>query len=158
MQSNIHILTGKIQTGKTTRLFNFANSHKSIDGILAPIIENKRWLYHISTKTLKEHQVNQSGEETIEVGKYSFIKDSFEWANQKLIKGIELEPEWLIIDELGKLELRKEGLHNSAQYIIDHRTKNSTKIILVIRDYILEQNLGFYNINKGEYQFLNFND
>lgn len=154
MNKIIHIVTGKIQSGKTTSLFTFANSLGSVDGILAPIIDEKRRLYHISSRTIKDFQADQRNNNTIEVGKYSFYKESFKWANEKLIKGFESGPEWLIIDELGKLELRKEGLYESSKYIIDKRKYTKTNIILVIRDYLLEQILEFYNINEGEYYIM----
>jgi len=100
----IYIVTGPIQTGKTTRLFNFIKAKNSVDGILAPVVNNKRALFHISTKQLKILEAENPGEKTIPVGKYNFLKEVFEWANKKLLKSFNAKPEWLIIDEVGKLE------------------------------------------------------
>jgi nucleoside-triphosphatase THEP1 len=154
MNKKNRIVTGKIQSGKTTSLFRFANSKKSIDGILTPIINGKRRLYHISSKTVKDFEIDQPSEETISVGKYFFLKKSFEWANKKLIDGFSRSPEWLVIDEIGKLELKGEGFHSATQKILIDKINSNTKIILVIRDYLLEEALKHYNIAHNDYTLL----
>jgi nucleoside-triphosphatase THEP1 len=154
MNKKIRIVTGKIQSGKTTSLFRFANSQKSIDGILSPIVNCKRRLYHISSKTVKDFEIDQSSEETISVGKYFFLKKSFKWANSKLLEGFSKSPEWLIIDEIGKLELKGEGFHSATQKILMDKINSNTKIILVIRDYLIEEALKYYNIAHNDYTFL----
>ncbi len=154
MNNKIKIVTGKIKSGKTTSLFRFMNLQKSVDGILAPIVNDKRRLYHISSKTVKDFEVDHQNENTISVGKYFFLKDSFNWANEKLIESYIKEPDWLIIDEIGKLELQGEGLHTSTKKILGERNKYRTFIILVIRDYLLEESLKDYNISEGDYDIL----
>ncbi len=154
MDRKIYILTGPIHTGKTTRLFKFVANQNSIDGILAPIVNEERKLYHISSKKMKILEVPEPTNETITVGKYYFLQKSFDWANTCLIESFNESPDWLIIDELGKLELKREGLHKSVSYILDKITKSSTKIILVIRDYLREDILENYGISKEEYEIL----
>ena len=147
----IYIVTGPIQTGKTTRLFEFVGAKTSIDGILAPVIDNKRTLYHISSKQLKILEAEHAGEKTIHVGKYNFYKKTFNWANKKLIESFYAKPEWLIIDEVGKLELKNEGLHSTINEILNYRNESETKIILVVREYLLEKVLEKYKIEKTEH-------
>jgi len=150
----IQIVTGKIQSGKTTRLFKYANSLKSVDGILAPIVNDKRRLYHISSKTVKDFEVDQLNKNTISVGKYFFLKNSFIWANEKLLESFSNSPDYLIIDEIGKIELKGEGLHIAAKKIIEERKKSKTTILLVIRDYLLKEALDYYNIAEEDYSIL----
>ena len=154
MNRKIKIVTGEIQSGKTTSLFSFANLHKSTDGILAPIVNDRRKLYHISSKTMKELEIYQQSKKTISVGKYFFLKDSFIWANQKLIESFLKSPNWLIIDEIGKLELLSEGLHAATKRILYERNKSETTIILVIRDYLLDKALKHYSISDEVYDIL----
>ncbi len=152
-EKRILIVTGPIQTGKTTRLFKFVNDLKSVDGILAPIVEGKRHLFHISTRTLKILEAPESSE-TISIGKYHFLKSTFDWANEKLIKSLNKVPEYLVIDELGKLELNGKGLHKSAIYMLRHSQKYSTKVVFVVRDYLLKQMIDFYRISAEEYEIM----
>lgn len=158
MKKKIYILTGPIQSGKTTRLFQFVANHNSIDGILAPIVNKKRKLYHISSRKMIKHEVQESNNETISVGKFHFLQKSFDWANSSLIESFNQSPNWVIVDELGKLELKGEGLHKSVSYILDNMKDSSTKIILVVRDYLLEDILEFYEIFKEEYKILELSD
>ena len=154
MSNEIYIVTGKIQSGKTTRLFEFIKNHKSVDGILAPIVNGKRKLFHISSKELKELEVPYSDNSTISVGKYNFLKEAFKWGNAKLLESFSNEPEWLIIDEIGKLELLGKGLEPAISEIFQSLIKNKTKIILVIRDYLVDEVIQKYNLNN--YQLKNF--
>jgi len=150
----IYVVTGKIKSGKTTKLFNFSNKQETVDGILAPIVNGIRYLYHIESKKLIEYEVENSTHETISVGKYFFKKKSFYWANNILVKSYRQKPNWLIIDEVGKLELLHEGLYPSIKEILNCKTNLDTKIVLVIRDYLLEEAIEFLKIKHNDYKLL----
>lgn len=154
MDSQIKIITGRVHSGKTTKLFTFINSQESINGILAPVINNKRMLYHISSKELRVLEVQEQSHLTISIGDYNFLLDTFNWANQKLIDGFSKNPEWLIVDEIGKLELDKKGLFDSAEFILKNVNNTNTKIILVIRDYLVKSVLEFFNLHENEIENL----
>lgn len=154
MNNKISIVTGKIQSGKTTGLFKFINTKESVDGILCPIVNNKRVLYHISSKTMKTFEVSKSGEGTISIGKYIFLQKSFDWANEKLLNGFSANPKYLIIDEIGKLELKGEGLYKSLVKILELSNNSNTQLILVIRDYLLDEALKILSIPSEQYSIL----
>ena len=152
MNKKIYILTGPIQTGKTTRLFEFIKTKNNVDGILAPVVNDKRVLFHISSNTLKSLEVDTPDNSTITVGKYYFLKSTFDWANKKLIESFNAKPEWLIIDEVGKLELKQKGLHPAISFILNFEGNLKTKIILVVRDSLLDEVIKIYNI---KYEMIN---
>lgn len=154
MTPKIKIVTGKIHSGKTTSLFKFIGEHKNADGILTPIVNNKRTLYHISTKTIKEFEAVTLSSNTVSVGKYHFLKESFTWANKKIIESFNSSAEYLIIDEIGKLELRGEGFHKSTKEILGKLNNSNSILILVIRDYLLDEILKYYNIMEQDYEVL----
>ncbi|MBI1933878.1 MAG: hypothetical protein HYS24_15205 [Ignavibacteriales bacterium] len=155
MNKQIKIVTGKVHTGKTTRLFAFVNSHKSVDGILVPVIHDKRMIYNISSKELKQLEVDNNSNKCISVGKYNFLNESFSWANKKLIDGFSKNPEWIILDEIGKLELEKKGLFESADFILTNFRNTKTNIIFVIRDYLLDAVLKSFKLNENEIEIMN---
>lgn len=154
MSKKFKILTGKIHSGKTTKLFNYINTLNSVDGILAPIVNERRMLYHISSKTMKEFEVSDQRENIINVGKYFFLEKSFDWANDILIESYLKNPNWLIIDEIGKLELTKKGLNKSFSFIIEDKLNLNTKVIIVVRESLLNEVIEFYNLQKKDYEFL----
>ena len=145
--SKIKIFTGPVHTGKTTRLFKYISDKQSVDGILSPIVNEKRIIYHISSKTIKEFEVKNSSENTITIGKYIFLNKSFDWANEQIIVGNNSNNEILIIDEIGKLELKSEGLHKSISAVLSNPLIKS-ELILVVRDYLFEEVISFYNLEN----------
>ena len=50
---------------------------------------------------------------------------------------------WLVIDEIGPLELSGEGFHDVLKEVLSNR---SEKIILVIRDGIAERVKEYFNV------------
>lgn len=154
MSKKINIVTGPIRSGKTTRLFQFTSMQNSVDGILAPIVNSKRKLYHISSKSLKNFQVDEKNNNTILVGDYIFLNESFSWANNKLLQSFSKSPDWLIVDEVGKLELKGQGLDPAVKKIILEIYNSKTSLILVIRDYLLEKSLEYYNLTSKNYSIL----
>ncbi len=147
MKNRIYIITGLNKTGKTTRLMSWVFKQNNIDGILQPEVDGKRFLYHISTKTLKLLE-SENEIDSIKIGQYNFSKNAFKWANKKLIESLQKNYEWIVVDELGPLELSGEGLHESITFLLNNSDKQ--KLIFVIREKILEEALKFYNISDYE--------
>lgn len=129
-------MTGPVHTGKTTALARLVARYPSdFVGILAPVIDGQRYLRDSSTGETRclENPVN--AKDALPVGPYVFSRSVFGWARQRLAQQAELFPDrWLIIDELGKLELRGEGLAPEATAIITHREE---RVIVVVRDSLL---------------------
>src|SRR5690349_6312823 len=108
MSNKIIILTGEIQTGKTTSLQEFCGKHNNIAGILTPIINGKRMFYDISEKVFFEMEANEKEDKLI-IGKYLFSTQAFEKANNILSNATKCNDiDYLIIDEIGPLELKQQ--------------------------------------------------
>ena len=146
----IDILTGPIQSGKTTHLISWLKFHKNCAGILAPVVDTKRQLYSIHNEEFHPFEVTENtsqDEEFLTVGKYRFRKTSFEWARLQLEQAIKLKPQWLVIDEIGPIELRGEGLEPQVSKIISKYPRSrKNRVILVIREQLLEKAIEFYNL------------
>lgn len=157
----IYILTGAIRIGKTTALFDWCNTRKDVDGLLCPDDENgKRYFLKIKSKDKfkLEAEAEVETENSIAIGNFQFLKSAFYTANDYLIStASETENRYLIIDELGKLELKNEGLHRSAEALISKFKYDKSKhFILVVRDYLLDAVLKHYAIT--EYSLLKKED
>ncbi|MBU2939160.1 nucleoside-triphosphatase [Lacinutrix sp. C3R15] len=157
----IFILTGKIRTGKTTTLLDWISNRSDVDGLLCPDGEDgKRYFFKIkANETFKlETEAELETENVIKIGSYIFLESAFVKANDYLISvASKTKCKYVIIDELGKLELKNEGLHRSAEALISSFKSNTIQhLILVIRDYLLEDILIHYNIT--EYSLLKKED
>jgi nucleoside-triphosphatase THEP1 len=147
----IYILTGDIRTGKTTALLNWASTRKDVDGILCPDNENgKRYFLKVKPGEEFELEVEIESEKTITIGPFHFLKSAFGQANDYLIetnKGRDFK--YLIVDELGKLELKNEGLHHATKALIpDFMFKNNKYLIFVVRASLLEDVINHYQIES----------
>lgn len=147
----IYILAGDIRTGKTSALEEWIGTWDNVKGILCPDGENDmRGLYDIETGQNHALQVPEKEENTIRVGRFHFLKDSFKLANYILIKTFEEQDfEFLVLDELGKLELEGEGLHQAADYIIGNYESNDDKnLLLVVRTNLVKKIIAHYSIKS----------
>ena len=149
----IYILTGDIRTGKTTSLLNWISDRNDVDGLICPDgNDRKRYFLKVKSKEGFELEVeSENGIETdeiIEIGPFQFLKSAFEKANEFLIAlSNKTESQYLIIDELGKLELKNKGLHNAAKVLVpDYIFNDSKHLIIVVRKSLLEAVVNHYQI------------
>ncbi len=147
----IYILSGKIRSGKTSALKDWAAQRNEVDGLLCPDnAEGKRYFFELKSKTEFALEVeSESAHDAISVGPFLFSKSAFERANTFLKTLLDSKNNYVIIDELGKLELKNKGLHEAANLLIpnfiDHKEKH---LILVIRDTLLEDTIEHYGISN----------
>jgi nucleoside-triphosphatase THEP1 len=147
----IYILAGDIRTGKTSALQEWVPTWDSVKGILCPDDKDERkYLYNIETWDRFPLEVPEKSDKTISVGKFHFLEDSFKIANYILIKTFdEYDFEFLVLDELGKLELNGKGIHQAAKYIIDNYESNDAKnLLLVVRTHLVKDIIAHYGIKS----------
>lgn len=146
-------MTGQTKSGKTTRLMEWVASQKNIDGILQPTIEGKRFLYHIFSRSLIQLETDQT-KNSIEAGKYKFRSDVFELANKKLIQCLNKNLDWIVIDEIGYLELNGKGFDTAVKVFLKNDFYTG-KLIFVIRESLLKKVIQHYGLEQ--YELINHN-
>lgn len=150
----IYIFTSPVHSGKTTTLQQWLrNNNINAAGILTPDKDGKRMLYDISENQYHEMEKDEScpPEDCLIIGKYRFSKDAFRTAKQILNEAVNKNPDWLIVDEIGKLELNeKTGLEPTITHIIELYKNGSTngKLLLVIRNYLLDEAVNTYGLSN----------
>ena len=157
MQS-IFILSGSVHSGKTTRLIKWLKDKNNVQGIISPIINGKRYLVNIQSdeKRILEIDSGSSQENIIKVGTYIFDKSVFEWACKIILDAVKTNPDWLIIDEVGPLELQGEGLAKAAKKVLSNKNiLVGTNLVLVVRDSLMTDFLNHYNLSETDFKYLN---
>lgn len=147
----IYILSGDIRSGKTTALLNWVSGRNDVDGLLCPDGDNgKRYFLKINSKERFELEVESESKDTITIGPFHFLKSAFKNANDYLLEANERKDfKYLIIDELGKLELKNEGLDDAAKALMPQfENDEDCHLILVIRASLLNDILRHYHIFK----------
>lgn len=143
---DVYIVTGEKQSGKTTRLLNAIQNRDDVYGMLTPDVDGKRFFMNVRTKELWPMEAAEAEANVLTIGKYRFSKAAF----QKAISVLEAEANqqngWLIVDELGPLELKKSGFYNTVRDLLN--TNTPLKIILVIRQSLLGEMTELFGISN----------
>lgn len=152
MKPNIFILSKPIQTGKTTALMEWSKTQKNIAGILTPDIKGNRKLFDIEDNIFYDFEVKNPlpKDEITPIGKFNFHTNIFTKAQQIIANS---NANYLIIDEIGRLELNQNrGLEPALSKVISTYTnyKNEGCLILVIRDYLLEDCIKKYHLQHAK--------
>lgn len=108
-------------------------------------------IYDIGRDTYHEFQIGNEDrpEPLIEICKYRFLRSGFDISIEILKRTIEENNEWVIVDEVGKLELQQnKGLEPELANIIEFYKQNNTntKLMLVVRDYLLQDVISKYSL------------
>ena len=116
-ETHIFLLSGPIGSGKTTSIGNWAAGRKDVNGILSPVIGGRRHFRDIRSGETFPMEAAEGEESVLEVGRFRFSRTAFERAIQILRTALH-SPGWLVIDEIGPLEMRGEGFHDIVKEIL----------------------------------------
>jgi nucleoside-triphosphatase THEP1 len=146
----IFILTAPVHSGKTTSLINWSAARNDVHGILTPVVGGKRVFMNAQTK--EQFPMEATGPsaplrtDVITVGRFVFSKAAFDKAIQTIRDAI-TKKDWLVIDEIGPMELRGEGFCEVLKEVLMLRKE---KILLVVREGMAGQVIKYFNINDAE--------
>jgi len=150
MNPSVYILSQPVQTGKTSALMQWIRTQESAAGILTPDVNGKRMLYDIASGSYSEFESDEK--EALEIGKFRFSKTAFAKAQQLLLQAATRSPAWLIVDEVGKLELMKNsGLEPAISQLtaMYSQGKNNSRLLLVIRESLLKDAISHYQLGHA---------
>ena len=150
---SIILFSRPIHSGKTTELVQWCNEQKNIDGILMPDIDGSRKIINIKTKEIFDIEctdTKNNRELITTIGKYNFYTAAFEKANSILINALAHKPDWLIIDEAGKLELDGKGFYEAIIKAVDiyDRKKSCGNLLIAVRESLCNDVILFFKIKN----------
>lgn len=142
-------MTGTIHNGKTSALLNLTSKFQAVDGILCPDIDDFRYVKFLSDGKLKKMQLSEVNENSISIGKYIFDSRVMKEVSDYLSNLKDLNDHLIIIDEIGKLELRNEGFEPGITHIVENYKKSvkTSKLLLVVRDYLVDEVITKYQLD-----------
>ncbi|NBP68610.1 MAG: hypothetical protein EBR30_20830 [Cytophagia bacterium] len=143
--TKIVILTGAIQSGKTTTLLRWCE-HKRVGGFLTPVVTGKRMLFTLPDKVYAPFEADQASEESMAVGRFYLLKSAFAEMNNRLVQQNPEQLDWLIVDEVGPLELSEKGCYAGLVHAINHCT---TPLLCVIRAGLVQQVIDKFNLTDA---------
>jgi nucleoside-triphosphatase THEP1 len=147
--SEIWLLTGPIHSGKTSCLMAAFEERNDVAGFLCPDRQERRFLHDLSNHTEYPFQIDAiSSHEDVVIGKYIFSADGFKKAHAILDKAPDPSVNYFIVDEIGRLELKGQGLEPALSKCLQRL--NSCTIILVVRDYLLQDVIQHYHLQGAK--------
>jgi nucleoside-triphosphatase THEP1/ABC-type thiamin/hydroxymethylpyrimidine transport system permease subunit len=146
-EGNIFILSAPVQTGKTTSLVIWSQDRNDVWGILTPVVNGKRIFMDANKRQLFDMEATDGEAEVLTVGKFAFSKTSFNKAIQ-IIRDAMQKDGWLIIDEVGPMELKGEGFCEVVKEVIAARPENQ-KIVLVVREGMVDTIKEFFRLTDA---------
>ena len=126
----VFILTAPIQSGKTTSLTEWIRNKTNVAGILTPVINGKRVFQNIKTGEQFPMEAVPGESEVLAVGRFVFSRKNFNEAAEVIRNAIN-NPGWLVIDEIGPMELTGNGFSDILKEVLIRR---NDKLLLVVRD------------------------
>ncbi|MBN1408495.1 MAG: hypothetical protein JW956_11930 [Calditrichaceae bacterium] len=147
--AQIYVYSGPTHSGKTTRLENWIKKNEGVDGILMPVINNQRYVKSISSGKMLKLETDSNDHDLVQIiGKYKFRSEVFEHIQHYLLGLIDKNVKWIIVDEIGFLELNDQGFEPAVSQLIQKlETKQDVNLLLVIRDYLKEKVIDYYKLN-----------
>lgn len=146
--TQIFIFSAAVNSGKTSVLLDWEKRKSSVGGILSPKRDGQRYFYSIAKD---EFRLLDDATGEIGVGKHRFSAATFAWAIEEFNAQAEKEFEWLILDEVGPLELKQElGFHALFSTILNGEIAANSKLIVVVRESALEEFIEKYKLASFE--------
>ena len=157
MKPVLYILSVPVQVGKTTRLAEWVHGQTTrgqhIGGFLMPDDETgRRSLLCLGTdRQAIPMEDPESGD--VVIGRFKFQSTAFAQGLRALQTALSTGCDWIVVDELGPLEVRRgqgfePGFRNWLSQWKSH--PKPPKLLLVIRDFLLQEAMDCYDLSDAQ--------
>ena len=149
MKQNIFILSAPVQSGKTTALATWTQQYSGkVNGFLTPDVHGLRVVQNLCNGEIFPFERITPEPGDIQIGRFTFAKSGFDTMRRILNENCTLSATPFIMDEIGKLELKNEGLEPALSRFLHFHKESGTPILLVVRDYLLTEVIQKYHLQN----------
>ncbi|RYY41313.1 MAG: hypothetical protein EOO08_02345 [Chitinophagaceae bacterium] len=143
---NVFIFSRPIRSGKTTELKQWCAGREGVTGILMPDISDER--YFESMPGGVQWPLKGIDDDTCtEVGRFRISHASMsravDWLSSNRTAG------WLVIDEIGRLELRGEGFAPLLSSLLSDTAPGPINLLLVIRATLVDEAIRHFGLEHA---------
>lgn len=152
MKQQIYIISGPIQTGKTTALHQWISRRKNAGGILSPL-QNEKRIFKIIHEDRWLPMETEDRDDAIAVGRFLFSAASFQTVREILIAPWPSGIDYWVVDEVGKLEIdRNEGFEPALSFLLQEFSagRRSGHMVWVVRDSLLQAAIRKYGLEDAQ--------
>lgn len=162
-QPKVYILSGPVQSGKTTALRQWVGSAeaqgKKVGGYLAPDLDGLRYLHLIKDSQWHALQTfsELAEEDRVSIGKFTFYASAFMQMRESLRAEAVGGCDWVVVDEYGKLEVKGKGVYSAVARLIEELNNLAdVKVIIVVRESLVEQTIA--QLKLSDFQVIGVDD
>ena len=149
---SIYIFSRPVHSGKTTELLQWCSQQKNIAGILMPDINGSRKILDLHTKEVFDIECTDAAntkELLTSVGRFHFYTVAFEKANKIILTALDQTPDWLVIDEAGKLEMDGKGFYESIVKAVDlYNNDKPGNLMITVRESLSTEVISFFKVKN----------
>ena len=150
----LNIVTGKINSGKTTRMIELYKCHPSGDGFVSS--KNMRGnmvhsydILHLKTNekrlfVIHQEFVKEMPKIACQIGPYLFLQETLDFIYDAYRNMIKQGVAPLFIDEIGMLELHDQAFHDIFKELLE----SNSDIYAVIREDLIDDIIQKYSIKN----------
>ena len=151
----VTIITGKINSGKSTTIAKLYRLKQQGDGFISikSMHYDKVHSYDIMKLSNQQTKLFVLREEYIEnqeaackIGPYVFLKETFDYVENEIDLMIKTNVSPIFLDEIGQLELYDQCFHAIFKRIL----ANNIDCVITVREDLVEKVVKKYNINEVE--------
>jgi nucleoside-triphosphatase THEP1 len=116
-----------------------------------PDIDGRRKILNLYTKGVFDIECTDTvntNERITSVGKFSFYTAAFVKANLIISSALKQKPDWLVIDEAGKLELDGKGFYPAIKESVEFYSNIgiSGNLLITVRDSLCTDVIEFFKL------------
>lgn len=156
----LHIVTGQIDEGKTTKLLSIFDETKCGDGfinqkVFIDGVNAGQEIMRLSTRekryfSFREGFLPDCWNEKYQYGAYSFSKEGYEFAEKVVWNVIRDTIEPVFIDEIGPLELGGKGFHDLFFALL----KENMEMYVAVRESCVDDVIKKFGIENSRLIFV----
>jgi nucleoside-triphosphatase len=143
--ASVVVLTGEVQTGKTTALLNWCEG-KRITGFATPVVNGLRVVRPLPDGECLPFEITGASADGVSIGRYHLSLQALVEMNKLLKQACFENADWIVVDEVGPLELREQGLYAGVVHVLRHAKGN---ILLVVRKSILDEVIATFQLTDS---------
>ena len=150
----VHIITGKINSGKSTTINSIFNKSNLGDGFVSVkrMVGDKVHGYEImklSDKSMKllvirDEFYQNNYHISCQIGPYLFLQETLDYVEKEIRQMIQQGTTPIYLDEIGQLELYEQCFHTIFKEII----QSNTDCHITVREDLVEEVIRKYELNE----------
>lgn len=152
------IFSRPIHSGKTSALLEWCAKQPkgAVAGVVAPDVDGRRCFRDLASAEewpvqllidSERAEAARSEHGMLTVGRYFFSGSAFRRASDLLIAAAAAGPAWLVVDEIGKLELVEQGFANALQTILASE-KQPANLLLAVREGLVDEVIAVFSLRR----------